>query len=60
MVSSFSVTDACGHAVLPDGMSRFLEETSPRATLEDRPKKAAHRLEKSSDGKHQWHSAGPV
>ena len=23
MVSSFSVTDACGHAVLPDGMSRF-------------------------------------
>ena len=60
MVSSFSVY----RCMWPRGSSRryvqVLEETSQRAALEDRLKRAAHRLEKASDGKRQWHSAGPV
>ena len=56
---SFSVTDVYGREVCPGGVSRF-KETSQRATLEDRPKKAAHGLETSSGGKHRWHAAETV
>ena len=54
-----SITDAYSRAVGPGGMSGF-EDTSQRATLEDRPKKAALRLESSSGGEHRWHSAEAV
>ena len=54
-----SITDEYSRAVGPGGMSRF-EDTSQRATLEDRPKKAALRLESSSGGEHRWHSAEAV
>ena len=48
----------------PRGSSQWkvqvLEETSQRVAREDRLKGAINRLEKSSDEKHQWHSAEPV
>ena len=56
---SFSVTDVQCREVCPGGVSRF-KETSQRASLEDRPKRAAHGLEASSGRKQRWHSAGTV
>ena len=56
---SFSVTDVQCSEVCPGGVSRF-KEPSQRASLEDRPGKAAHGLEASSGRKHRWRSAGTI
>ena len=56
---SFSFTDVQCSEVCPSGMSKF-KETSQRASLEDRPGKAAQGLEASPGGRHRWRSAGTV